>query len=221
MPANTVRLALPYPLPDDSVDVPRDVQALAAKLDGLKALAPPTVTDLPAGAAEGDEVVLSFTVSPVTSPATAPQPMLWRVRYTGGWWVPLGAVPVCAIERSQIVTSAIGWNGTGPQVSIPFAGDYLLRATAGGQGSNNPYAAVYQWGFGNNTKAGAFPANNYVAPAHELAANRPYSGADTGYALDQGRGEQIIHGHQLVSGNLPVISGVRAVTLTPIRLKAV
>jgi hypothetical protein len=35
MPAATSRLALPYPIPDDSVDVPRDVQALATKLDGI------------------------------------------------------------------------------------------------------------------------------------------------------------------------------------------
>jgi hypothetical protein len=33
----TAKLALPYPVPDDSVDVPRDVQALAVKLDPLVA----------------------------------------------------------------------------------------------------------------------------------------------------------------------------------------
>ena len=41
MPANTPRLALPYPIPDDTVDVPRDVQALANKLDGFTWLTPP------------------------------------------------------------------------------------------------------------------------------------------------------------------------------------
>src|SRR4051794_13713747 len=35
MPGTTTRLALPYPTPDDTVDVPRDVQALAQKLDPL------------------------------------------------------------------------------------------------------------------------------------------------------------------------------------------
>lgn len=35
MPASTSRFALPYPTPDDTVDVPRDVQALATKLDTL------------------------------------------------------------------------------------------------------------------------------------------------------------------------------------------
>jgi hypothetical protein len=35
MTANTPILALPYPLPADTVDVPRDVQALATKLDGI------------------------------------------------------------------------------------------------------------------------------------------------------------------------------------------
>ena len=33
MPATTSRLALPYPAPDDTTDVPRDVKALAEKLD--------------------------------------------------------------------------------------------------------------------------------------------------------------------------------------------
>src|SRR4051794_22828075 len=33
MAATTTKLALPYPTPDDNVDVPRDMQALAVKLD--------------------------------------------------------------------------------------------------------------------------------------------------------------------------------------------
>ena len=33
MPGTTTRLALPYPVPDDTTDVPRDVKALAEKLD--------------------------------------------------------------------------------------------------------------------------------------------------------------------------------------------
>ena len=33
MPATTIKLQLPYPIPADTVDVPRDVQALAEKLD--------------------------------------------------------------------------------------------------------------------------------------------------------------------------------------------
>ena len=35
MPANTPNLSLPYPIPADSVDVPRDIQALATSLDTL------------------------------------------------------------------------------------------------------------------------------------------------------------------------------------------
>jgi hypothetical protein len=42
MPASTPNYGLPFPLPDDSVDVPRDVQALATKIDGLAGLAPVT-----------------------------------------------------------------------------------------------------------------------------------------------------------------------------------
>jgi microcystin-dependent protein len=36
MPANTPVLNLPYPVPADSVDVPRDIQALATALDPIK-----------------------------------------------------------------------------------------------------------------------------------------------------------------------------------------
>src|SRR4051812_50051306 len=35
MPTTTPRLALPYPTPDDTADVPRDIQALANALDSL------------------------------------------------------------------------------------------------------------------------------------------------------------------------------------------
>jgi hypothetical protein len=38
MPAATARLALPYPVPNDTVDVPRDVLALATKLDPATAV---------------------------------------------------------------------------------------------------------------------------------------------------------------------------------------
>jgi hypothetical protein len=38
MPAATPRLALPYPTPDDQVDVPRDVEALAEALEAIKNL---------------------------------------------------------------------------------------------------------------------------------------------------------------------------------------
>jgi hypothetical protein len=38
MPATTTRLALPYPVPNDTVDVPRDVLALATKLDPATAI---------------------------------------------------------------------------------------------------------------------------------------------------------------------------------------
>ena len=35
MPGTTANLQLPYPTPDDTVDVPRDVKALADKIDPL------------------------------------------------------------------------------------------------------------------------------------------------------------------------------------------
>jgi hypothetical protein len=49
MPGATANLALPYPIPDDSVDVPRDVKALADKLDlslGSRVLSAAPVLDV-------------------------------------------------------------------------------------------------------------------------------------------------------------------------------
>ena len=41
MPANTPDSRLPYPIPDDTVDVPRDIKALADTLDAISSLRPP------------------------------------------------------------------------------------------------------------------------------------------------------------------------------------
>lgn len=219
MPDATPRLALPYPVSADTVDVPRDVQALAVKLDGLDALAPSVVTDLPAGAQEGDEVILSFT--PTVVPAFVGT-VLWRVRFSGGWWLPLGVTPVWAIQRTEVTVAGAAFVGTTPQLTVPFAGDYVLEASVWGIGTNNPAAANYHWGFGNNTKSGGFAANFIVAAnVNPVGANYAWSSVDASYALDQGRGDILIHGHRIIDGTLPVTSEVRAMKLTPYRLKAV
>src|SRR4051812_8400422 len=106
MPASTPRLALPYPTPDDSVDVPRDVQALATKLDGNSAVGPPVVATPPAGAVEGQEVILSFV--PTTTPAQTTR-YLWHVRFVSGAWLPLGGESLAAFDASTPVVSGTGW----------------------------------------------------------------------------------------------------------------
>jgi hypothetical protein len=98
----TARLALPYPIPDDPVDVPRDVQALATKLD------PSVAVD-----SQG-----TFAARPAAGVAgryyyATDQNTLWRD--TGSTWVALGGaamplpivttLPVSAVDGQQVV-----WN---------------------------------------------------------------------------------------------------------------
>lgn len=55
---STPSLALPYPLPDDAVDVPIDMKALADRVE--KFLAYPTVTALPLSPVNGDRITLDL-----------------------------------------------------------------------------------------------------------------------------------------------------------------
>jgi hypothetical protein len=96
MPAATSRLALPYPIPDDSVDVPRDVQALATKLDALQGYGPPTFVTgaLPAGSTSGDEVYY-------TPPGTSG--IMWHLLWgavTARWFC-VGGPPLIAVDSNS------------------------------------------------------------------------------------------------------------------------
>lgn len=66
MPSNTPNLALPYPIPADTVDVPRDVQALADKLDGITALASPAVVRLADTKLAAPAALIDFTAIPAS-----------------------------------------------------------------------------------------------------------------------------------------------------------
>jgi hypothetical protein len=126
MPAATSRLALPYPIPDDSVDVPRDVQALAAKLDPIKNLGVPLVTVLPATAVEGDEVYFD---------ANPGQGVIWHLRYDasigdGNKWEFLGGPPIQADVVAPSTTNSTTYAdlaaGPGPSVVAPLKGVYNI-----------------------------------------------------------------------------------------------
>jgi hypothetical protein len=127
MPANTARLALPYPLPDDTVDVPRDVQALAAKLDALTSVVP-RVTALPASPVEGQEV--AFVASSGGSTA------LWHLRYMAdlGKWAFLGGMPWAFLVGSRELPGTgniwVDLPTPGPSFTFPLAGDYDVEAFA-------------------------------------------------------------------------------------------
>lgn len=125
MPANTPVLALPYPLPADTVDVPRDVQALATKLDGITSLSPPAVSSLPGSPVDGQECYyLADTTNGVA----------WHLRYRAASgsaykWEVVGG-PALHAERfveESFSASATTWFGVpnDPIVTVPLAGDYL------------------------------------------------------------------------------------------------
>lgn len=92
----TSRLALPYPIPADNVDVPRDVQALATKLDALQGYGPPTFATgtLPASPATGDEVYY-------TPPSTSG--IMWHLLWGAATarWFCVGGPPIIAVDSNS------------------------------------------------------------------------------------------------------------------------
>lgn len=126
MPANTPRLALPYPVGADTVDVPRDVQALAIKLDGLPALSPPLVASLPGSPVDGQEVYFQTA-------AMATAGIAWHLRYRAAIadaykWECLGGAPLQhEVTTQQNATTTNAWVNLatdGPLVTCPLAGIY-------------------------------------------------------------------------------------------------
>jgi hypothetical protein len=100
MPAATPRLALPYPIPDDSVDVPRDVQALAMKLDANPDIDPVVVTGTPPTTAQGSQVGDRILWQPAGG-SWAGLPPWTLVRRSSAEWTVLAAPPVF-LEASSV-----------------------------------------------------------------------------------------------------------------------
>jgi hypothetical protein len=143
MPApsgSTPRLALPYPIPDDPVDVPRDIKALADKLDGLGALSPPLVTTIPSAGAEGDEIRLVVAGQGNTavwrllcSPTRANDPA-----YP---WIFMGGLPLAAVvETSETRPAGAGYGDlatVGPTLTLPAKGYYDISGSAAVNATSN------------------------------------------------------------------------------------
>lgn len=108
MPGTTPRLALPYPVPDDTVDVPRDVKALADKIDTL-----PEVGIAPYGA-----LVLTAPASPTDAGVGG-----WQNVGTVGTWTE--------------VNDSYNWWTSGPYVNIGMDGYYLFNGYAEWTGTNS------------------------------------------------------------------------------------
>ena len=143
----TPTLALPYPALSDTADVPRDIQALATKLDGYSSLRPPAVSSLPASPVDGQECY--FT-------ADAANGVQWHLRYRAAasgpykWEVIGGASLYAEVAAQQPVTGGGAFADpatAGPQITVPLAGDYdmvsacLVFNTAASGGANGLIAA--------------------------------------------------------------------------------
>jgi hypothetical protein len=126
----TPYLQLPYPIADDTVDVPRDMQALATTLDGL--MRAPAVTALPATAKDGDEL---FFV------ADAANGIVWHLRYRtaagapyrwefvgGGWLYSTHAGPMTTSTNTPTISTA----GITPPVRGQYRTGFGARATVNG-----------------------------------------------------------------------------------------
>ena len=136
MPGSTSRLALPYPVPSDTADVPRDVQALATKLDTDVAsltdlsAATPTFIDagqpLPASPVDGQEVYYV---------ANAALGCVWHLRYNAGSasaykWEFVGGAPLFAgptpVTNRNVTNTAYAAIADTPSLTVPRAGDYTI-----------------------------------------------------------------------------------------------
>ena len=118
----TPNLALPYPSQSDTADVPRDIQALAVKLDASGGIG----TSLPASPTDGQEY---FYI------ADAANGIVWHLRYRAAssspykWEFVGGAALNSDFLGAQ--SAAIGSWGSGlPQIAVPRAGDYQFTFSA-------------------------------------------------------------------------------------------
>lgn len=133
MPTNTPNLALPYPLPGDTVDVPRDVQALALKLDSYSSsISPPLVNALPGAPVDGQEIYFR---------ADDPNGVVWHLRYRAASasafkWEVIGGTPLVNAIATQEAAPVGGYGALttpGPIVTLPLAGDYMVGLGFEGQ----------------------------------------------------------------------------------------
>lgn len=172
MPANTPVLALPYPVSGDTVNVPRDIQALADKLDTLPTGggggSPALVTTLPTSPNDGQEVI--YLVN-----ATTQAGVLWRLRYnataTTYKWEFLGGAPMTARTQATSVANATsGWGdgtapNTGPALTVPLAGDYMIscwaRVAASFSNASNYTIGI---GLAVGATAPSYPALGWLPP---------------------------------------------------------
>jgi hypothetical protein len=162
MPA-TAKLALPYPATTDTADVPRDIKALADRLDIVASGA--IVSSLPASPADGQEAYYL---------ADATNGIVWHLRYrtaaAGAYkWEVVGGPPLVSqtVIGAQVNTTSgtpVALTG-GPSLTVPLAGDYDIDMSAGmfstGAGVTM-YAQLFVAG-AVSTQVGALTVSNPAA----------------------------------------------------------
>lgn len=155
--ATTPKYALPYPGLSDTADVPRDIQALADRLDLV--IGPPLVAALPGSPVDGQEIVYQNT-------AMAADGVAWPLRYRAAaagsfkWEFVGGADWIKTVDPTQAHPgpgSAWGDLATvGPEITLPLAGDYLVRF--GAEISPVQDGSTAAMGIGYGAFTGAFSA---------------------------------------------------------------
>lgn len=138
MAGNTARLLLPYPVSTDTADVPRDVKALADRIEALTswirsadldatALAKlnepgAIVSALPAGV---DGKVIAYQTAGMASMG-----VVWTLMYVAatGKWVFVGGGSLRAYNGAALSGFGTSYgNDAGINVGIPAAGDYEVH----------------------------------------------------------------------------------------------
>lgn len=149
MPA-TPNLALPYPVETDTADVPRDIKALADRLD----LSGGYGSVLPAAPVEGQRYAYV---------ADAAGGVVWQLRYhvASGKWECLGGPPLYKDAAASVTCDTLAaftdFSDGQPTIVLPVAGDYIvdfgaqLTHSAAGQGIQiTPVAALGMGAAGTN-----------------------------------------------------------------------
>jgi hypothetical protein len=170
MAGSTPNLILPYPDADDSADVPRDIKALADRLDLLMSAAPtaprPIVTSLPPAPYDGQEVVLRL---PDANNGLAGATVLWGLRYnatstypfkwefTGG--TPLSAHSDATLRSPLANTTAWQTIASTPSLTLPYDGDYDVTIEGAlGMGGAGYYAALLSYTVGPSAPSDVWAA---------------------------------------------------------------
>jgi microcystin-dependent protein len=187
---NTPKLALPYPDPDATADVPRDIQALAAKLDDLIYV----VGELRAFAlpvAPAKWITSGLVVAQTDYPELfAAIDTIWNVGGEGTGQFRAGPEPgralVGAGQGQGLTNRAIGarWGGETVTLTADQSGVNANGATAGSTTSlthhhnlaGSPASYTTLWGIGNDgAKAPAYVGTGIITQTDDTNLNHVHT----------------------------------------------